>query len=156
MKRPRVQFTIRAIMIVVGLAALSTWPMALRRYYGGLATGHARQAVRISVEMHGSPEWREWERLNRAWVGLGPAAEGAPAEDRIIVAARRVSDDLERRYVREFEYHKAMARECRDAADRPWLAIPADPNPSAGHPDRSAIADPTRLHGNDAIDLMNG
>src|SRR4051812_41351078 len=138
MKRPRVQFTIRTTMIAVGLAALSAGPMALRRYYGGLVAGHHRHPARISVERRGSPEGREGERLNRAWAALGRPADGTPAEDRLIAAARRVSDDLERRYVRELQYHKAMARKYRDAADRPWLAIPAEPTPPADHPDRSS------------------
>ena len=126
MKRPRVQFTIGSLMIVVGLVALVTWPVASGRHYASLAAEHDWQTTRVAIEMRGSPEWREWERLNRAWIGLGPAADGSPAEDRVIAAARRVSDDLERRYVRLLEYHRAMARRYHDAADRPWLAVSPD------------------------------
>ena len=79
--------------------------------------------------MQGSPEWKEWERLNRAWVGLGSAPEEVFAEHRIIAAARRVSDDLEQRYGRKIQYHRAMARKYHDAAARPWLSISSDPAP---------------------------
>jgi hypothetical protein len=124
------RYTIRRMMVAVGLVALLMWPVALGRYYGKLAGEHDRQSTRISIEMQGSPEWREWEVINRAWVGLGSAADRSPAEDCIIAAARRVSDDLERRYVRKLEYHRAMAHKYHVAAARPWLPISADLAPT--------------------------
>jgi hypothetical protein len=117
------------MMFAVGMFAVLIWPVALGRYYRGLAAGHDQRSTRLSMEMHGSLEWREWERLNRAWVGLGSAADGSAAEGRIIFAARRVSDELERRYVHRLDYHRAMAHKYHDAASRPWVPIPNDPVP---------------------------
>jgi hypothetical protein len=129
MRLARMRFTIRRMMLAVGLLVLLMWPVAMGRYYRSLAAEHDRQSTRIAIQMQGSPEWQEWERLNRAWSGLGSAADGSPAENRIIAVARRVSDDLERRYVRRLEYHRAMAHKYHNAADRPWVPISTNPTP---------------------------
>jgi hypothetical protein len=51
-------------MLAVGVVSLLMWPVTLGRYYGILAVEHDLQYSRVSIEMQGSQEWRERERLN--------------------------------------------------------------------------------------------
>jgi hypothetical protein len=134
MKLARMVRTTRQMMLAVGLTALLMWPVGLRRFYGSMAVAHDRQYEQKCIEMQDSPEWREWERLNREWVGLGSAADGSAAEGRIIVAARQVSGELERRYFHSIQYHRVMAHKYHDAASRPWLPLGSDPPEPKGIP----------------------
>ena len=136
MRLRRVRCTIRRMMLTIGLAALLMWPTALGRYYRGVAFEHDLQFDRVYQAMQGSPEWKEWERLN---LRLGRSRVGPRGSARRASHHRgraRVSDDLEQRYGAEssttgpWPASITMRLPTRGASSRPIQHRPTDYRPA--------------------------
>jgi hypothetical protein len=139
MPLPRLQFTVRRIMIVVAIVAVALGANDLRRRkvrYDALRSTHewrGRSSMSLA-ELHASTaaaNEREVERL-RAAVRSGhdtprPEAEAAAQITSNIEGAAAIERAAERQFRARARFHELLRKKYERAARYPWLVVEPDP-----------------------------
>jgi hypothetical protein len=139
MRLPRLQFTVRRMMIVVAIAAVALGANELRRRkdrYDSLRSTHewrGRSSI-SSAEFHASTaaaNEREVERLRAAVRSRNhasrPEAEAVAQITSNIEGAAAIERAAERQFRARARFHELLRKKYERAARYPWLVVEPDP-----------------------------
>ena len=132
MRLPRVQFTVRRMMVSVAVVAVLVANVELMRRHvvsRALATKHAAMQAELEAARRLAEERAKWVEL-LAERGEVEAPTSFPLIDPL-AGATTLSEvrALSTRYAKQAAYHAQLRRKYERAAARPWLPIEPDPPP---------------------------